>query len=360
MQTVGKQPNANLINLSNDFLSKKNELEKLLPQGVQLTPYYNQADFVENAISSIDDSVWLGLLLAIFVAVLFLRSIRASATILITIPITLMLTIIVLYSIGYTLNIMTFGAIAAAIGLIIDDAVVVVEQIHRTQEENPDEETHSMVHKAVKFILPSMIGSSISTIVIFVPFILMGGVAGAYFNVLTNTIIITLVCSFFVTWLGLPVVYIMISKLPLKPPKFKEQDISFSKNRKWISFFIQRPVISFVIILTFISSIFLVLPKLETGFLPEMDEGSIVLDYTSPPGTSLEETDRILHEVEKIITSIPEYESYSRRTGAQMGFFITEPNYGDYLIQLKKNRKRTTEEVIDEIRKKAHRFRTSD
>ena len=347
-----KQPNANLINLSNDFLSKKNELEKLLPQGVQLTPYYNQADFVENAISSIDDSVWLGLLLAIFVAVLFLRSIRASATILITIPITLMLTIIVLYSIGYTLNIMTFGAIAAAIGLIIDDAVVVVEQIHRTQEENPDEETHSMVHKAVKFILPSMIGSSISTIVIFVPFILMGGVAGAYFNVLTNTIIITLVCSFFVTWLGLPVVYIMISKLPLKPPKFKEQDISFSKNRKWISFFIQRPVISFVIILTFISSIFLVLPKLETGFLPEMDEGSIVLDYTSPPGTSLEETDRILHEVEKIITSIPEYESYSRRTGAQMGFFITEPNYGDYLIQLKKNRKRTTEEVIDEIRKK--------
>ena len=126
-----KQPNANLINLSNDFLSKKNELEKLLPQGVQLTPYYNQADFVENAISSIDDSVWLGLLLAIFVAVLFLRSIRASATILITIPITLMLTIIVLYSIGYTLNIMTFGAIAAAIGLIIDDAVVVVEQIHR-------------------------------------------------------------------------------------------------------------------------------------------------------------------------------------------------------------------------------------
>jgi len=347
-----KQPNANLINLSNDFLSKKNELEKLLPQGVQLTPYYNQADFVENAISSIDDSVWLGLLLAIFVAVLFLRSIRASATILITIPITLMLTIIVLYSIGYSLNIMTFGAIAAAIGLIIDDAVVVVEQIHRTQEENPDEETHSMVHKAVKFILPSMIGSSISTIVIFVPFILMGGVAGAYFNVLTNTIIITLVCSFFVTWLGLPVVYIMISKLPLKPPKFKEQDISFSKNRKWVSFFIQRPVISVVIILTFISSIFLVLPKLETGFLPEMDEGSIVLDYTSPPGTSLEETDRILHEVEKIITSIPEYESYSRRTGAQMGFFITEPNYGDYLIQLKKNRKRTTEEVIDEIRKK--------
>ena len=347
-----KQPNANLINLSNDFLAKKNALEKLLPEGVRLTPYYNQVDFVENAISSINDSVWMGLFLAIIVAILFLRSIRASSTILITIPITLILTIIVLYGIGYSLNIMTFGAIAAAIGLIIDDAVVVVEQIHRTQEENPDEETHSMVHKAVKFILPSMIGSSISTIVIFVPFILMGGVAGAYFNVLTNTIIITLVCSFFVTWLGLPVVYIMISKLPLKPPKFKEQDISFSKNRKWVSYFIQRPVISFVIILTFISSIFLVLPKLETGFLPEMDEGSIVLDYTSPPGTSLEETDRILHEVEKIITSIPEYESYSRRTGAQMGFFITEPNYGDYLIQLKKNRKRTTEEVIDEIRKK--------
>ena len=99
-------------------------------------------------------------------------------------------------------------------------------------------------------------------------------------------------------------------------------------------------------------SIYYISGRLETGFLPEMDEGSIVLDYTSPPGTSLQETDRMLREVEKIFPSVHEIETYSRRTGTQMGFFITEPNYGDYLIQLRKDRKRTTEDVIDEIRRK--------
>jgi Cu/Ag efflux pump CusA len=96
----------------------------------------------------------------------------------------------------------------------------------------------------------------------------------------------------------------------------------------------------------------LILPQLETGFLPEMDEGSIVLDYVSPPGTSLQETDRMLREVEKIIAKVPEVETYSRRTGTQMGFFITEPNTGDYLIQLKKDHKRSSDEVIADLRQR--------
>jgi multidrug efflux pump subunit AcrB len=208
-----KQPGANLINLSENVASKKKELEKLLPADVHVSLYYDQADFVNKAIKSVNDSIWLGLLLALLVAIMFLRSFRASATILVTIPVTLLLSIIVLYCIGYTLNIMTFGAIAAAIGLIIDDAVVVVEQIHRTHEEFPDRPSNQLVHQAIKYLLPSMIGSSISTIVIFVPFMLLGGVAGAYFNVLTNTMIITLVCSFFVTWIGLPVIYLWFSNL---------------------------------------------------------------------------------------------------------------------------------------------------
>ena len=124
------------------------------------------------------------------------------------------------------------------------------------------------------------------------------------------------------------------------------------KKQRWVSFFIHKPVISFAIIIALIISIVLILPRLETGFLPEMDEGSIVLDYATPPGTSLAETDRILKEAEKIITAIPEVQAYSRRTGTQMGFFITEPNTGDYLIQLKKKRNRSSDEVINEIRTK--------
>lgn len=348
-----KQPNTNLVTLSKEMEKKVEELKKILPQGVTIKPYYVQADFVNDSIKSVTDSLWIGLALAIIVAIIFLRSIKASATILITIPVTICLSLIVIYAVGYTLNIMTLGAIAAAIGLIIDDAIVVVEQIHRTHEEHPDEPSRSVVQKAIHYLLPAMIGSSLSTIVIFIPFELMSGVAGEYFKVMTNTMIITLVSSFFVTWICLPVIYLLLTREKPDTAKTKrtEEKPHEVRKQKWVSFFIHKPYISFIIIALFGVSIWLVLPQLETGFLPEMDEGSIVLDYTSPPGTSLGETDRMLQQVEKIINKVPEVEAYSRRTGTQMGFFITEPNNGDYLIQLKKDRDRSTEEVIADIRK---------
>lgn len=347
---VIKQPNANLVKLSADMEAKVSELQKTLPKSVTIKPYYIQADFVNESITSVADSLWIGLALAIIVAVLFLRSLKASVTILITIPVTLSLTLIVLYTLGYTFNIMTMGAIAAAIGLIIDDAIVVVEQIHRTHEEHPDEPTTVLIQKAIKYLFPAMVGSSISTIIIFVPFILMSGVAGAYFKVMTSTMIITLLCSFFVTWIGLPVIYLMLTRGSSR--KIAKTNGHEVKRQKWLSFFLLRPWISISFVALLLLSIILILPKLQTGFLPEMDEGSIVLDYTSPPGTSLQETDRMLREVEKMIQKVPEVAAYSRRTGTQMGFFITEPNTGDYLIQLKKNRSRSTDEVTNEIRQK--------
>lgn len=347
---VIKQPNTNLVELSDRMEAKIKELKKLLPQGVRIKPYYIQSDFVKDSAKSVTDSLWIGLLLAMIVAIIFLRSLKASAVILITIPVTLCLTLICLYTMGYTFNIMTIGAIAAAIGLIIDDAIVVVEQIHRTHEEHPGQPAPELVQKAIRYLFPAMVGSSLSTIVIFFPFLLMSGVAGSYFSVMTNTMIITLVCSFLVTWVGLPVIYLLLSRN--KTAKLSTVKAHAPRKQNWVSFFIHRPVISILFVAVLAASIFYVLPKLQTGFLPEMDEGSIVLDYTSPPGTSLEETDRMLRESEKIITSVPEVEAYSRRTGTQMGFFITEPNSGDYLIQLKKDRKRTTEEVIEDIRQK--------
>ncbi|WP_316797710.1 efflux RND transporter permease subunit [Pedobacter frigidisoli] len=347
---VIKQPNANLVDLSSQMAAKVKQLAAILPAGVAVKPYYVQADFVNESVKSVRDSLWIGLVLAIIVAIIFLKSFKASATILLTIPVTLCLTVIVLYFIGYSLNIMTLGAIAAAIGLIIDDAIVVVEQIHRIHEEHPDEPTVPLLGRAIHYLFPAMLGSSISTIVIFVPFILMTGVAGSYFQVMTNTMIITLVCSFFVTWIGLPVIYLLLTRDAHKNASGKQALVHEVKPQNWVRYFIQRPYISLIFILVLIASIFLVLPRLQTGFLPEMDEGSIVLDYASPPGTSLEETDRMLKEVEKEIVKIPDVQAYSRRTGTQMGFFITEPNTGDYLIQLKPDRKKTTDEVIADIR----------
>lgn len=349
---VIKQPNSNLIDLSNEMSAKVEELKKILPRNITIKPYYIQADFVNDSVKSVTDSLWIGLVLAIIVAIVFLRSVKASATILITIPVTICLSLIAIYSVGYGLNIMTLGAIAAAIGLIIDDAIVVVEQIHRSHEEHPDEPNDVVVKKAIQYLFPAMIGSSISTIVIFIPFEMMSGVAGAYFKVMTNTMIITLVCSFFVTWIFLPVIYLFLTRNKKNLKAKKVEKPHEVKRQQWVSFFIHKPYISMIFMAGLAVSIYLILPKLETGFLPVMDEGSIVLDYNSPPGTSLQETDRMLREVEKIIVTIPEVQAYSRRTGTQMGFFITEPNSGDYLIQLKKKRSRSTDAVIEEIRHK--------
>ncbi len=341
-----KQPKANLLDVTNAVKAQLREVNDVLPKGVTLRPFYNQADFVSDAIRSLSDVLWIGLILAIIVTILFLRSLKACSVILVTLPVTLGLTLVMLHALGYTFNIMTIGAIAAAIGLIIDDAIVVVEQIHRTHEEHPDENSYHLVARAIHFLLPAMVGSSLSTIVIFLPFVLMGGVAGAYFKVMTDTMIISLVCSFFVTWVGLPVVYILFSR---EEHSIREESKQL-KQRNWVYFFIKRPVISGMFILLLIMLSTILLPRLPSGFLPEMDEGSIVLDYLSPPGSSLEATDNMLKIVDQILQDTPEVETFSRRIGTELGFFITEANSGDFLIQLKKNRRKTTEEVADDIR----------
>ena len=336
-----KQPNANLIDVNNSIESKVIELQKTLPKGVLLKPYYKQADFVNTSIASIKDVLWIGLALALIVVIVFLRSFSASLVVLFTIP--LSLSLIVLDLVGYTFNIMTLGAIAAAIGLMIDDVVIIIEQIHKIREENHKESVSWASHEAISHLFPAMLGSSLSTIVIFIPFIVMTGVAGAYFKLMAFSMIIALASSFLVTWLLVPVLSIVFTRnTPLKAkPAIKS---------KWIHSILGKPLIGFVFMAICVVIIIVIPSRLSSGFLPEMDEGSIVLDFNSPPGTTLEETDRMLQLVNTILDTQPEVEAYSSRLGAQMGFFITEPNRGDYLIKLKDSRNNTTTEVSDEIR----------
>ncbi|CAN5604190.1 efflux RND transporter permease subunit [soil metagenome] len=351
---VIKQPSANLIDVNKGVLQKVKELESILPKDIKIRPYYLQADFVQDSVQSIKDVLWIGIVLAIVVVVVFLRSLKSSLVLLLTIPSTLALTLVVLNAVGYTFNIMTLGAIAAAIGLMIDDAVIVVEQIHRSHEEHPDETMPVIVGKAIHYLLPAMVGSSLSTIVIFIPFILMSGVAGAYFKVLAFTMVITLTVSFFITWLVLPALFLLFSPKD-KPVKIESNPVAEIKHQgrgRWIRFFVRHAWIGILFAMVCGVIIYLLPGKLPSGFLPEMDEGGIVLDFNSPPGTTLEETDRMLKEVDHIIQQQPEVASYSRRLGTQMGFFITEPNRGDYLIQLKKKRGKTTDDVSADLRAK--------
>lgn len=341
---VIKQPDANLIEVNTGIEEKVTQLKNILPKDVKLIPFYKQADFVNDSIRSIKDVLWIGIALSLIVVILFLRSFSASTVVLVTIPIALSLTLIMMYAFGYTFNIMTLGAIAASIGLMIDDAVIVVEQVHKIKEDHPQEPLHIVVSKAIRYLFPAMVGSSLSTTVIFVPFILMSGVAGAYFKVLAFTMIIALACSFFVSWLVLPILYLVL-------PNRKIRHVHHPKTG-WIQYIIKRPIFGFGFIAICFAILLIVPSRLPSGFLPEMDEGSIVLDFLSPAGSTLEESDRMLQMVDSIVKNQPEVESYSRRLGTQLGFFITEPNNGDYLIQLKKNRKVSTETVSEELREK--------
>jgi len=356
-----KQKGVNLVDFANNVNAKAIEIQKQLPNGMTLKAYYNQSAFVTGSIDSVLKSIYEGLFLAIIVVILFLRSFRASLNIIIIIPVTLALTFTVLHFFHITLNIMSLGAIAASIGLIIDDAIVIIEQLHRLHEENPEKDKYAVVRETMTMFLPAMVGSSLSTIVIFLPFVIMSGVAGSFFKELTLTMEITLVCSFIATWIGLPALHLLFGYKPHK--KALRSSIKEKKQERqklwWLVWFFNKPGFAMGFIILLILTSIVLINKLETGFLPELDEGSIVLDYIAPPGTTLDASDEILKEVDKVVLSHPDVETYMRRTGTNMisGISMAQgiipPNYGDYLIQLKPGVNRKTDDVISELREKA-------
>ncbi len=344
-----KQSGVNLLDFSKDAEAKASEIRKLLPKGYILKSYYNQSAFVGDSISSVIETIYEGLFLAIIVMILFLRSWRASLVVMLTIPVTLAFTMLVLNIVGITINIMSLGAVAASIGLIIDDAIVIIEQIYRGHEDHPEKSKYTIVQESIKGLFPAMIGSSLATIVIHFPFRLMSGLAGSFFKELSDTMQITMITSFLVTWLLLPVFHLIVGyRASLKPHHHDPE--SAVKKLRWLTWFFKKPAIAFLFVIVLAFSAWIASGKLETGFLPDLDEGSIVLDYFSPPGTALEETDRLCREMEKIILKHPDVETYSRRTGTAMSFRSVQPTEGDYLIQLKKDRKKNTFEVISDLR----------
>ncbi|MGI4832048.1 MAG: efflux RND transporter permease subunit [Janthinobacterium lividum] len=348
-----KQQGVDLASFAAGAHAKAAELRRLLPPGMTLKPYYDQSVFVSDSIASVIHSIVEGLALAILVMIVFLRSWRASLAVLLTIPVTVCFTLLVLYLFGITIDIMSLGAIAASVGLLIDDAIVIIEQIYRTHEEHPDHSNVRVVQVAIAGLFPAMVASSLSTIVIHFPFRLMSGLAGSFFKELSDTMQITMVCSFLVTWLLLPVLHLLIGYRAGKNAHAHNAAQEQADKLQWLTNLFARPLLALVLLLGLGVGAWLAAGKLETGFLPDLDEGTIVLDYHMPAGTSLAETDRVLRQVEQhIITRHPEIQSYSRRTGLGLAFDTRQPNYGDYLIQLKRDHKLTTPQVIAQLRQR--------
>src|SRR5712692_3698610 len=358
-----RQPSANTVAIAQGIQELLQKQTDLIPKDVQWLTFYDQARFVSDSLRGTRDAILIGIALAAVVVLVFLRSWSQMLIAVANIPVAVAIVALALAVSGETINLMTLAGIAAALGLIADDAIVMIENIHRHRQlgtENP-------AQSGVREILPALIGSSLSTTVILLPFAVLTGIAGAFFKPLAVTMALSLVVSFILALISVPVAVELFSGKGRPRPEWQERlrqgwlrhgglgvARRFSSGYRGVTrFFVQHPAPPLLLLVAMIGAAFILYQRIATDFLPSMDEGSIVLDYWTPPGTSLTDTHQMLDQAEKVIMAIPDVENYSRRTGTQLGFFITEPNRGDYVIKLKpRKQRRPIDEVIDDLRKR--------
>ena len=344
---IVRQPLANTVSIAEGVRQLLRERPELVPRDVRWTTFYDQAEFVSQSVRGVRDAILIGVALAALVLLVFLRNLRATAIAVAAVPLCVAIVLLALELAGQTVNLMTLGGIAAALGLIADDAIVVVENIHRKREEG----SRQPVHEGVSQILPALLGSSLSTVVIFLPFSLLTGVTGAFFKPLALTMALALLLSFFLSAFAVPVAIERLGGRRREEPSKKGE--GHGRANRLLTAFLERGWIAGLVVAALLAGGYLLYRSLGSDFLPAMDEGSIILDYWTPPGTSLTDTDALLREAERIIVALPDVRAYSRRTGTQLGFFITEPNRGDYVIRLKpRKERRPVDEIIGDLRQK--------
>ncbi|MCB1056134.1 MAG: efflux RND transporter permease subunit [Acidobacteria bacterium] len=351
---VYQQPGGNTVQIAHDVEAALAAAGDVVPQDVHLANWYDQSQLILASAKSVRDAILIGIGLAMLVLFAFLRDARVTLIAAVVVPSVLGATSLVLGVLGQSFNLMTLGGMAAAVGLIIDDAIVVVEHISRRLGEREDpSRTPSralILANAFEFTRP-LAGSSAGTIVIFLPLTFLTGVTGAFFKALSLTMASALVISFFIAWLVVPhlAVWFLRQGRALMAEGDGESRF-FGAYGRVLGGLLRRPALGLLLAIPFLLLGYLGYRSTGSGFMPSTDEGGFVLDYRSAPGTSLAETDRLLRQLEGILARVPEVETYSRRTGIQLGGGLTEANEGDFFIRLKPLPRRSIEAVMDDVR----------
>ena len=349
---VYQQPSGNTVEIARGIREKLREIRKQIPEGVKIANWYDQSDLIVSSERSTRDAILIGMVLAAFVLLIFLRNWKVTLIATLTVPTVLVATILLLYVLKMSFNIMTLGGMAAAVGLIIDDSIVMVEQIVRRVRGMHKGDPRSRVLSAANEFTNPLAGSSAATIIIFTPLAFLSGVTGAFFKALSLTMAASLVISFIVAWLAVPI--LCATFLKRKDAEIEEHG-RFTRRvhgvyREKMLRLLRQPRFVIVFLVPLLLLGIIAFKTVGSGFMPVMDEGGFILDYISPPGTSLAETDRLLRQVESVLQETPEVQTYSRRTGLQLGGGITEANTGDFFIRLKPFPRRGIEEVMNDVR----------
>ncbi len=355
---VRSQPDGSTLDIAKALRGQITELRSELPSDMKLAFFYDQSEIVRSSVESVWEAILFGLLLSVAILYFFLKTWGTTLVATTVIPVTVLITLVAMELSGLTFNLMTLGGIAAAIGLVIDDAIVVVEAIHTRLMTGMDR--LDAVRAGINEIFRPLVGSTLTPVVVFIPLAFLSGITGVFFRALALTMVVSLITSLV---LAVTLTPSLAGWIIRRSPEGRETAPGHEQGGPWLRRLVElyeaavRPALhhpwrtlgAALLILVAGGAVY---GSLESEFLPPMDEGGFVIDYFTPPGTSLQETNRQLLEAEAILGTVPEVESYSRRTGARLALAIAEPNTGDFLVKLRKNRSRTTDQVISELRRR--------
>ena len=350
---VYEQPDGNAVQIAQAVRDKLAGFA--LPHGVSIRKWYDQSELVTASASSVRDAVIIGLILAAVVMLLFLRNLRVTLITIIVVPATLAVTVLLLSVLGLSFNIMTLGGIAAAVGLVIDDVIVMIEHIARRAGALHDDGQTAIGADAVlpaarEFMAP-LSGSSLATLIVFIPLGFLDGVTGAFSKALSITMASALIVSWLMTALLVPL-------LARQLINFERWHDPGNNPRGWLrrahgplyDGLAARPWLLAVVLLPLLVLGYVAYGKVATGFMPTVDESGFVMDYYTAPGTSLPETSRQVGEIEAILKSMPEVDTFSRRLGTGLGGDLGQSYHGDFFVKLKPDHARATEEVMSAVR----------
>ncbi len=368
---INRQPDANTVAVVDEVKAELAAMSAQIPKDIRVAPYYDQSLLVRDSMNSVRDSILIGLLLSVVILFAFLRNWGTTFVAILVIPVTVLATFLAMYVARLSFDLMTLGGVAASIGLVIDNAIVVVENIYTHVARG--QSRREAVQGAVSEITVPLIGSTITPVVVFLPLTLLTGVTGSFFRSLALTMAVALLTSLVLALSFTPVLAERFVKARQRNgPKEKlearrdrelladEQEETEEQGRvlgaiirryEWVlGRALDNRWLILIVLGVVLAGSFLLYRSLGSEFLPEFDESAFILDYWAPPGSSLKETDRMLHQVEDLLMKTPEVESYSRRTGLELGLFVTEPNRGDFAVKLRPGHTRPSDEVIADLR----------
>jgi len=350
--SISQQIGANILAVRAGVETVLTDLARALPTGLRISKTYDLAEFVATAIANVRDAIIVGGILAVIVLLVFLRDWRLTLVASVTLPLTVMTTFLVMRWLGETINVMSMGGLAVAIGLVIDDAVVVVENIYRHLDAG--QSAAEAVQLAMRELIAPVVGSTLTTVVVFVPLGMLSGVVGQFFRALSITLAAAVLISLVQALTLIPLLARAAARRREKAAH--EAHHAGRLERMYSSSLdstMRRPavgILAAVVLALAGAGLFM---AIGTGFLPEADEGGFVIDYLSPAGSALEETNRILQKVEAVLQQTPDIAAFTRRTGSELGLFATQQNKGDILVRLKpRGDRRAADEVINDLREK--------